>query len=209
MQRLLFVSALAGLAGCLGHPDVIIDNPLSTGQLDGDTEIVKPDDHLEQFAAVPAGTLASHARIEKLDADQACFAVLLPTMDQPIDMKEMSFILKEPERGRVELDGAAVATARPKKNRYRGREYVEVAGPLETRCVEHTEGGGCSRWQSAPTVSHEFKDANIDIYRNQARACFVHNGLVSDRSQRVALEIVYPNGGKRVFRWGFPPPPKR
>lgn len=211
-SRALSSLALLFAAGCVGHADVMVAHPLTSGGLMGSVEIEKPESMVESQHGLPMGSLTQRATLVDLDGESACFKVQLHGLRPDlVDVRQLKVELSD-EPGNHKMEGATVISGgRATPTEYDGLvPHREMTGH-ETYCTHRdARTNYCEGWATRPTYSTTMVPGMVTVYESSSKICFSHDGLINPRSERVVLDLFkltmagwMPMKTGVSFRWGF------
>jgi len=211
--KIALLGIAAATAGCLGHADVMIDNPIASGKLDQQNEIIHLNNFGESNHGLPPGTLESRAKMTALDKERACFSVALHGLQSDMDLRRLTAVLKEPKNGKIE--GATVWPNPLTMQSYQGLVDERIPAGSETVCTSRDANNYCLRWETRPVYRYIKVPGTVNVYESTGRLCFEHRGLITNISERAILDLFWvemqgwmPFKHSIAFRWGFFPPPQ-
>jgi hypothetical protein len=208
----LAISPFIFAAGCLGHADIMIDNPIASGQLQQPNEIIKPAPYAEAHHQLPPMSMDSKARILEMNGQRACFEVMLHSLQPGFDLRTLKQVLKGNPGDKFE--GATVWPNPPQMRTYQGMVDERVPAGSETYCASRDAATNvCLSWQTRPIYRYIQVPGPVNVYESTGKLCFDHRGAVNAQSERMILDLFWiemvgfmPNKHAIAFRWGFFPP---
>jgi hypothetical protein len=208
MLRLLVVAA-ALASGCVHASDTVIRHPLLAGGVDPN-RIIKTHDFIEGARRLPPGSVADEAVLLSLDAQQACFAVVLHEL-QPIDLRDVDATLSAPKSG-AESSALKVWPEPSQVRTYDGLVPEQRQVGENTTCVTRDAYGNCLTWHTEPVYQTVMVPGPVNVYEARGRVCIANHATIMPASDQMSLDVRVRKAGfgskRTVFRWGLAGAPK-
>lgn len=198
------VAAALATGGCVHAVTVQIPNPLTRGLVPN--RIPNEDQSTANYFGLPYNTFTSEASLVSLDAQRACFNVVLRVDGEHAPLATpanwRTFMRGDPNIENMEpIFGPP---AQQQMQQMQGSIPRQRFAGYYTSCTRYSYGTQCTQQPRYITVR---EPAIITVITGGGSVCFAHGGTVNPRTEQITLHLDdQQNVSRRLaFRWRFTP----